>query len=49
MSATIEASKISRYFDHCPIIEIPGKIFPVEVKFLEDVIEETGKLVCKLC
>ncbi|EXX76142.1 P-loop containing nucleoside triphosphate hydrolase protein [Rhizophagus irregularis] len=45
MSATIEASKISRYFDHCPIIEIPGKIFPVEVKFLEDVIEETDYMI----
>jgi HrpA-like RNA helicase len=45
MSATVEASKFSRYFENCPIIDIPGKIFPVEVKFLEDVIEETGKFI----
>lgn len=44
MSATIEASKFSRYFDNCPKVEIPGRIFPVQVKFLEDVIEETGIL-----
>ena len=44
MSATVEASKFSRYFDNCPIITIPGRIFPVQVKFLEDIIEETGRL-----
>ncbi|GET01755.1 P-loop containing nucleoside triphosphate hydrolase protein [Rhizophagus clarus] len=45
MSATVNASKFSRYFENCPIIEIPGKIFPVEVKFLEDVIEETDYMI----
>ncbi len=43
MSATVNASKFSNYFDNCPIIEIPGRTFPVKVEFLEDVIEETGE------
>ncbi|RIA92801.1 P-loop containing nucleoside triphosphate hydrolase protein [Glomus cerebriforme] len=47
MSATVEATKFSRYFDNCPIIEIPGRLFPVEVKFLEDVIEETDYMIEK--
>ena len=44
MSATVDASKFSRYFDNCPKIEIAGRIFPVQVKFLEDIIEKTGIL-----
>ncbi|CAG8519373.1 1074_t:CDS:10 [Funneliformis mosseae] len=42
MSATVDTSKFSNYFNNCPVIEIPGRTFPVKVKFLEDVIEETG-------
>ncbi|KAI8974320.1 P-loop containing nucleoside triphosphate hydrolase protein [Pilobolus umbonatus] len=42
MSATMEASRFSQYFDHCPVLEVPGRTFPVDVNFLEDVVEETG-------
>ncbi|CAG8783608.1 5319_t:CDS:2, partial [Acaulospora morrowiae] len=42
MSATLEAQKFSQYFYNCPVVDIPGKTFPVTVKYLEDVIEETG-------
>jgi len=31
MSATLDANKISSYFNRCPIVNIPGKSFPVEV------------------
>lgn len=31
MSATLEAEKISEYLGHCPIIEVPGKLFDLEV------------------
>lgn len=31
MSATLDAAKISSYFNGCPVINIPGKSFPVEV------------------
>ena len=33
MSATLDVSKFSRFFNSCPIITIPGRVFPVEVQF----------------
>ena len=42
MSATLNAEKISNYFDGCPIMQVPGRTFPVEVRYLEDAIEFTG-------
>ncbi|XP_053659053.1 3'-5' RNA helicase YTHDC2-like [Anopheles marshallii] len=44
MSATIESDTFSTYFDNCPVIEIPGRLFPIEIVFLEDVLFniETG-------
>ncbi|CAJ0845483.1 539_t:CDS:10 [Entrophospora sp. SA101] len=41
MSATVESNKFSQYFHQCPIIEVPGRTFPVKVKYLEDIIEAT--------
>lgn len=40
MSATLDASKISQYFDNCPIIEIPGRHFDVTDIFLETILME---------
>ncbi len=31
MSATLDAKKFQKYFDGAPLIEIPGRIFPVEI------------------
>ncbi|CDO72377.1 hypothetical protein BN946_scf184977.g76 [Trametes cinnabarina] len=42
MSATLEAEKISNYFGGCPVLCVPGRTFPVDVRFLEDAIEFTG-------
>ncbi|KAI0034301.1 P-loop containing nucleoside triphosphate hydrolase protein [Vararia minispora EC-137] len=41
MSATLDAQKISAYFGNCPVLHVPGRTFPVDVKFLEDAIEFT--------
>jgi ATP-dependent RNA helicase DHX29 len=41
MSATVEADKISAYFGGCPTLHVPGRTFPVDVKFLEDAVELT--------
>ncbi|THH20831.1 hypothetical protein EW146_g599 [Bondarzewia mesenterica] len=41
MSATVDAEKISVYFGGCPILYIPGRTFPVDVRFLEDAVEFT--------
>jgi ATP-dependent RNA helicase DHX29 len=42
MSATVDAQRFSQYLDGAPIIDVPGRTFPVEAKFLEDAIELTG-------
>lgn len=38
----MDAKKISDFFGGCPILHVPGRTFPVEVRFLEDSIEYTG-------
>ena len=42
MSATVDATRFSKYLDNAPIINVPGRTFPVQTKFLEDAIELTG-------
>ena len=41
MSATVDAQRFSAYLDNAPILNVPGRTFPVETKYLEDVIQET--------
>ena len=41
MSATVEAEKISSYFGDAPVFYVPGRTYPVDVRFLEDAIELT--------
>ncbi|KAI9144958.1 P-loop containing nucleoside triphosphate hydrolase protein, partial [Paraphysoderma sedebokerense] len=45
MSATLEADRFSAYFDNCPILDIPGRTFPVDVKYLEDAVEMTSYML----
>lgn len=39
MSATVDADKLSNYFNGCPTLHVPGRTFPVDIRFLEDAIE----------
>lgn len=32
-SATLDGGKVSRFFSNCPILTIPGKLFPVEIMY----------------
>ena len=41
MSATVDAQRFSTYLKGAPILNVPGRTFPVETKFLEDAIEAT--------
>ncbi|KAG1757436.1 P-loop containing nucleoside triphosphate hydrolase protein [Suillus lakei] len=41
MSATVDADKLSNYFNGCPTLHVPGRTFPVDIRFLEDAIEYT--------
>lgn len=35
-SATIDPVSFSKYFNDAPVIEIPGRTFPVEIKYLDE-------------
>jgi len=41
MSATVNADLFSNYFGGVPVLDIPGRTFPVEAVFLEDVLALT--------
>lgn len=41
MSATIDTTLFSKYFNDCPVLEIQGRTHPVKQLFLEDCIELT--------
>ncbi|KAH8169494.1 helicase associated domain (HA2) domain-containing protein [Sarocladium implicatum] len=45
MSATVDADRFSSYLGGAPVLNVPGRTFPVEVKFLEDAVELTGYTV----
>eukprot|EP00960_Hanusia_phi_P063961 765643-Hanusia_phi.AAC.1 len=51
-SATMDAEKFSSYFWNAPIIEIPGKTFPVTIDYasslVEDYVERVGKTVADI-
>jgi ATP-dependent RNA helicase DHX29 len=41
MSATVDATRFSKYLNNAPIINVPGRTFPVQTRYLEDAIELT--------
>lgn len=41
MSATVDAGRFSAYLGNAPILNVPGRTYPVEVRYLEDAIELT--------
>jgi ATP-dependent RNA helicase DHX29 len=42
MSATVDAERFSNYLGRAPVLNVPGRTFPVQVKYLEDALELTG-------
>jgi ATP-dependent helicase HrpB len=57
MSATIDADQVAAFLDNCPVVNVEGRTFPVEVRYdpgpIEDVIarlrpEAGGALLCFL-
>ena len=46
MSATLEAEKLSAFFNNAPVIKVPGRMFPVEVKQAgARLIDDTAELL----
>lgn len=42
MSATVDADRFSKYLDGAPVLQVPGRTFPVTSYYLEDAVELTG-------
>ncbi|XP_013189762.2 ATP-dependent DNA/RNA helicase DHX36 [Amyelois transitella] len=42
MSATIDADKLSSYYDDCPMMHIEGLAYPVQDIYLEEILQTTG-------
>lgn len=32
-SATLDGEKVSKFFSNCPILTVPGKLYPVEILY----------------
>jgi ATP-dependent RNA helicase DHX29 len=43
MSATVDSTKFADYFDNAPVLQIPGRTFPVEICYLEEALAAVGK------
>lgn len=35
-SATLDGNKVSEFFSNCPVLNVPGKLFPVEIVYSEE-------------
>jgi ATP-dependent helicase HrpB len=33
MSATLDTGAVSKFFDHCPVIDVPGRVYPLDVSY----------------
>ncbi|KAL1442492.1 hypothetical protein MTO96_030774 [Rhipicephalus appendiculatus] len=48
MSATINIQLFSQYFYNCPVVQVPGRLFPIQVQYHPVTVEEkrsrTGRL-----
>ncbi|KAK3682913.1 P-loop containing nucleoside triphosphate hydrolase protein [Podospora appendiculata] len=42
MSATVDAERFSKYLGGAPVLNVPGRTFPVRVAYLEDAVELTN-------
>lgn len=49
MSATLQSELFAAYFGGCPVLQVPGRTYPVQEYFLEDVLHLTGATYEKVC
>jgi HrpA-like RNA helicase len=45
MSATLDTKLFSSFFDGAPVVNVPGRTFPVNTYYLEDLLEQTDHLI----
>lgn len=41
MSATIDSTKFSKYFDDAPVLKVSGRTFPVDISYLTEIVSMT--------
>lgn len=41
MSATLDSDVFSKYFNDCPVINVPGRCYDVDIIYLEDILSMT--------
>uniref|UniRef100_W5L5V6 ATP-dependent RNA helicase DHX30 n=1 Tax=Astyanax mexicanus TaxID=7994 RepID=W5L5V6_ASTMX len=42
MSATGDTQRLAQYFGGCPVVRVPGFMYPVKQRYLQDIMEEMG-------
>lgn len=42
MSATLDSEQFSKYFDNCPVFNVPGRMFDVDIIHLGDLLMTTN-------
>ena len=47
MSATINVNMYSEYFHNCPVIQVPGRLFPIKLRYLPQENEPDEHLMGK--
>jgi len=45
MSATMDSDLFSNFFNHAPVIKVPGRTFPVSNYYLEDLLDASGHII----
>eukprot|EP00536_Pseudo-nitzschia_multiseries_P003675 jgi/Psemu1/318225/estExt_fgenesh1_pm.C_570029 len=45
MSATMDSNLFSNFFNHAPVIKVPGRTFPVSNYYLEDLLDASGHII----
>ena len=45
MSATLDAKLFCAFFDGAPVLNVPGRTFPVSKYHLEDLLESTNHMI----
>jgi ATP-dependent RNA helicase HrpB len=57
MSATLDTAPVSAFLDACPVVDVPGRIFPLEIAYEPgrsvvesacDVLQTSGSVLCFL-
>jgi HrpA-like RNA helicase len=43
MSATLDEELVAGYFDNCPIVHIPGRMYPVQLQYLDDALRAIAR------